>query len=81
MRRVSAARDGETCLRRERSVRGGLRVAARLIRPENGYVIWSDTYDRPWDDALVVQDDVAGKVTKALQASIAAKPDETPSHQ
>ena len=44
-------------------------------------MIWSDTYDRPWDDALVVQDDVAGKVTKALQASIAAKPDETPSHQ
>jgi len=58
-----------------------LRVAARLIRPENGYVIWSDSYDRPWDDVLVVQDDVAGKVAKALQASIAAKPDETPSHQ
>src|SRR5262245_36322943 len=58
-----------------------LRVAARLIRPENGYVIWSDSYDRPWDDALVVQDDVAAKVTKALQASIAAKPDEAPSHQ
>jgi len=58
-----------------------LRVAARLIRPENGYVIWSDSYDRPWDDALVVQDDVASKVTKALQASIAATPDEAASHQ
>jgi transcriptional activator of cad operon len=47
-----------------------LRVAARLIRPENGYVVWSESYDRPWDDILMVQDDIAGEVTKALKASI-----------
>jgi len=47
-----------------------LRVAARLVRPESGYVVWSDTYDRRWDDALVVQDDIAGEVTRALKASI-----------
>ena len=47
-----------------------LRVAARLIRPENGYVVWSESYDRPWDDILMVQDEIAGEVTKALKASL-----------
>jgi transcriptional activator of cad operon len=52
-----------------------LRIAARLIRAENGYVVWSETYDRPLDDILKVQDDIAGEVTKALRASIGARPD------
>jgi len=47
-----------------------LRVAARLIRPENGYVIWSESYDRPWTDILEVQDEIAAEVTKSLSASI-----------
>ncbi len=34
-----------------------LRVAARLIRADNGYVIWSETYDRPLGDILMVQDE------------------------
>jgi transcriptional activator of cad operon len=51
-----------------------LRVAARLVRTENGYVIWSETYDRPFDDILMVQDDIAGEATKALQSSIDSKP-------
>jgi len=46
------------------------RVAARLVRAENGYVIWSETYDRGLDDKLWVQEDIAGEVTKALRASI-----------
>ncbi len=52
-----------------------MRVAARLIRADNGYVFWSETYDRPWHDILMVQDDIAGEVTKALRASIEARPD------
>ena len=47
-----------------------LRVVARLIHAENEYVVWSETYDRPLDDILKVQDDIAGEVTKALRASI-----------
>jgi len=50
-----------------------LRVAARLIRADNGYVVWTETYDRPLGDILMVQDDIAGEVTKALKASIAAQ--------
>jgi transcriptional activator of cad operon len=43
-----------------------LRVDARLIRAENGFVVWSETYDRPSADILMVQDDIATEVTKAL---------------
>ena len=49
-----------------------LRVDARLVRADNGYVVWSDTYDQPLDNILMIQDDIAGKVTKALKASIEA---------
>jgi transcriptional activator of cad operon len=52
-----------------------VRVDTRLIRADNGYVVWSETYDRPFDDILMVQDDIAGEVTKALTSSIGAKPD------
>jgi transcriptional activator of cad operon len=54
---------------------GRLRVAARLMRADDGYVIWSEAYDRPFDDILMVQDDIAGEVTKALRSSIEARPD------
>jgi transcriptional activator of cad operon len=50
-----------------------VRVAARLIRADNGYVIWSETYDRPFHDLLMVQDDIAGEVTKALGTSTELK--------
>ena len=53
-----------------------LRVAARLIRADSGYVVWSETYDRPFNDILMVQDEIAGKVTKALRASIEARPEQ-----
>jgi TolB-like protein len=46
-----------------------LRVAARLVRADNGYVVWTESYDRPFTDILMVQDDIAGEVTKALAQS------------
>jgi transcriptional activator of cad operon len=52
-----------------------LRVDARLIRADNGYIVWSETYDRPFDDILMVQDDIASEVAKALRASIEATPE------
>jgi TolB-like protein/DNA-binding winged helix-turn-helix (wHTH) protein len=47
-----------------------LRVAARLVRADDGFVVWSENYDRPVDDKLRVQDDIAGEVTSALRKSI-----------
>jgi transcriptional activator of cad operon len=43
-----------------------LRVAARLVRADDGYVVWSENYDRPLNDKLMVQDDIASEVTSAL---------------
>lgn len=48
-----------------------LRVATRLFCADSGYVIWSATYDRPFNDTLTLQDDIAREVTKAMEASIA----------
>lgn len=47
-----------------------LRVAARLIQADNGFIIWSETYDRPVDDLLKVQEDIAGAVANALKGMI-----------
>jgi len=48
-----------------------MRVAARLISADNGYVIWTETYDRTLHDTVSVQDDIAGEITKALTATMA----------
>jgi len=47
-----------------------LRVAARLTRAQDGFVIWSENYDRDWSDKLMIQDDIAEEVAKALATSI-----------
>jgi transcriptional activator of cad operon len=47
-----------------------LRISARLVRAADGYVVWSETYDRPENDKLRVQEDIAGEVAQALPAAI-----------
>jgi transcriptional activator of cad operon len=57
-----------------------IRIAARLVRAENGYVIWSETYDRPFANRTALQDEVASKVANALGASINAATTASPSN-
>lgn len=47
-----------------------MRVAARLVRAANGFVVWSETYDRRADDVLKAQDDISGEIAKALQREL-----------
>jgi transcriptional activator of cad operon len=47
-----------------------MRVATRLVRADNGYVVWSESYERPWGDLLKAQNDIAAEVTTALRASM-----------
>ncbi len=49
-----------------------LRITAQLIRVDNGYHVWSETYDRQLDDIFKIQDDIAGAVVKALKVSLLA---------
>lgn len=47
-----------------------MRIAARLVRAGDGFVVWSATYDRPVGDKLKVQDEIAGEAAKALTPAI-----------
>jgi tetratricopeptide (TPR) repeat protein len=47
-----------------------LRVTAQLVRADNGYHVWSETYDRQVDDVFKMQDEIAGAVVKALKVSL-----------
>jgi transcriptional activator of cad operon len=49
---------------------GRVRIAARVVRANNSYVVWSETYDRPFGDLIMVQDEIAGEVTKALKSRL-----------
>jgi TolB-like protein len=46
------------------------RISARLVRAGDGYIVWAQAYDRPVNDELKVQDDIASHVAAALSASI-----------
>lgn len=43
-----------------------IRITAQLIRADNGFHLWSDTYDRDLDNIFEVQDEIAAKITAAL---------------
>ncbi|MGI9264198.1 MAG: hypothetical protein ACR2QU_04675, partial [Gammaproteobacteria bacterium] len=42
------------------------RITAQLIRAEDGYHLWSQTYDRTLEDTFDVQTDIAESVARAL---------------
>jgi TolB-like protein/predicted Zn-dependent protease len=44
-----------------------LRVTAQLVRAENGFHLWSETYDRELSDVFALQDEIANTVAQALQ--------------
>jgi TolB-like protein len=43
-----------------------LRITAQLIRAEDGFHLWSETYDRDTTDVFGVQTDIAEKIASAL---------------
>ena len=47
-----------------------VRVTAQLIRAENGYHVWSQTYDRDVKDIFRVQDDISSAVVAALKVQL-----------
>jgi serine/threonine protein kinase/Tfp pilus assembly protein PilF len=51
-----------------------IRVTAQLVSAENGYQVWSQTFDRDVKDIFVVQDEIAAAVVTALRAKLALSP-------
>lgn len=47
-----------------------VRISVQLVKVEDGYQLWSQTYDRTMDDIFAVQDDIAGKVVEELRAML-----------
>ncbi len=47
-----------------------VRITVQLVRADNGYHLWSQTYDRKLDDIFKVQDDIASAVVAALKVSL-----------
>ncbi len=47
-----------------------IRVTAQLIRADNGYHLWSETYDRRLDNVFQIQEDIADAVVDALKITL-----------
>jgi len=47
-----------------------LRITVQLIDVENGFHLWSETYDRDTDDIFAIQDEIAEAVVGALRVSM-----------
>ena len=47
-----------------------VRITAQLVRADNGYHIWSATYDRDLKDVFKVQDDIARVVVDKLKVTL-----------
>jgi TolB-like protein/Flp pilus assembly protein TadD len=44
-----------------------LRITAQLINAEDGYHLWSDMFDREFDDVFAIQDEIAREIGEALR--------------
>lgn len=49
-----------------------IRISAQLIRADNGFQLWSDTYDRSLEDIFAIQDEIAEAVITALSVTLSA---------
>ena len=47
-----------------------LRVSVRLVQVPDGSYLWSETYDRTWEDVFAVQDDIAQCVVTELRGRL-----------
>lgn len=44
-----------------------VRITAQLIKADDGYHMWSDTYDRELDDIFAVQDEISAAILGAMK--------------
>ena len=47
-----------------------VRVTAQLIRADNGFHLWSESYDRQLDDVFAIQDEIANAILEQLKAHL-----------
>jgi TolB-like protein/Tfp pilus assembly protein PilF len=49
-----------------------LRISVQLVRSDNGYQLWSETFDRTLDDIFQIQDEIARAVVDKLRLTLLA---------
>ncbi len=47
-----------------------VRITAQLIRVDNGFHLWSETYDRELTDVFAIQDEIANEILKQLRSKL-----------
>jgi len=47
-----------------------VRITAQLVNVENGFHLWSETYDRQLEDIFAIQDEIAHEVAAALRVTL-----------
>jgi len=47
-----------------------VRITAQLIRVDNGFHLWSESYDRELDDVFAIQDEIANAILEQLKAHL-----------
>ena len=55
-----------------------VRVTATLVRSADGTTLWSQRYDRPYQDLFALQDDITAAVAAALKGKLLARAAGTP---
>ena len=50
--------------------RNHVRITAELVKADDGFQLWSQTYDREMKDIFAVQDEIARATTEALQLKL-----------
>ena len=53
-----------------------MRITAQLVRTDNGFHVWSQTYDREVRDVFAVQDEIAQAVAEQLKTALLITPAE-----
>src|SRR5258705_2817214 len=66
-RKLGVAHVLEGSVRREGN---HVRITAQLVKAEDGFQLWSQTYDREINDVFAVQDEIARAATAALQPKL-----------
>lgn len=47
-----------------------VRITAQLIQVDNGFHLWSETYDRELTDVFAIQDEIANEILKQLRSRL-----------
>jgi len=59
-----------------RKIGSKIRITAQLINVENGYNVWSETYNRQLEDVFEIQDELSRAIVDALKLRLASDDDQ-----